>query len=249
VRPPAGSLHVNAFVSQSVAFAAVLGLGMWAREGLRLGDAYPIKAAGAFGLVMVLTLGHLRDGHPFSRFGAANQVTTARAAIVALIAGLIGEAGPPMVAGSAAVASLVVTLLDGVDGWLARRARTASAFGARFDMEIDAVLIQALSILAWQYGKAGPWVIASGLLRYLFVAAGWIWSWMQRPLPPTDRGRIICVIQIVALIVALVPPVTPPTSTAIAALALFILGYSFLVDTLWLWRHAEIAGPIRSRTP
>ena len=65
-----------------------------------------------------------------------------------------------------------MTLLDGVDGWLARRHRIASAFGARFDMEIDALLILALSVLAWRHEKAGAWVVASGLLRYAFVAAG-----------------------------------------------------------------------------
>ena len=61
----------------------------------------------------------------------------------------------------------------------------ASAFGARFDMETDALLIQVLAILAWQYGKAGPWVLVSGLLRYLFVAAGWVWPWMREPLFPS----------------------------------------------------------------
>ena len=49
-----------------------------------------------------------------------------------------------------------------------------SAFGARFDMEVDALLIQVLAVLAWQWDKAGPWVLMSGLLRYVFVAAGWV---------------------------------------------------------------------------
>ena len=46
--------------------------------------------------------------------------------------------------------------LDGVDGWLARRRGMSSAFGARFDMEIDALLVQVLAILVWRYGKAAP---------------------------------------------------------------------------------------------
>ena len=40
-------------------------------------------------------------------------------------------------------------------------------------MEVDAALILILSILVWLHGKAGPWVIACGLMRYTFVAAGW----------------------------------------------------------------------------
>ena len=38
--------------------------------------------------------------------------------------------------------------------------RSRARFGARFDMEIDALLILALSILAWRHGKAGAWVVA-----------------------------------------------------------------------------------------
>ena len=136
-------------------------------------------------------------------------------------------------------------MLDGVDGWLARRTRMASDFGARFDMEIDALLILVLAILVWRFDKAGPWVIVSGLLRYLFVAAGAYWPWLQRPLAPSRRRQTICVVQILALMVVMVPAVTPPVSTVLAAVALGALSYSFLVDTVWLWRHR----PAESRTP
>ena len=67
---------------------------------------------------------------------------------------------------------VVVAALDGVDGWLARRDAQASSFGARFDMETDAAFILILSVLVWQHGKAGAWVLGCGLMRYVFVAAG-----------------------------------------------------------------------------
>jgi phosphatidylglycerophosphate synthase len=127
-------------------------------------------------------------------------------------------------------------MLDGLDGWLARHTGMGSAFGARFDVEVDALLIQVLAILAWQYGKAGSWVLFSGLLRYGFVAASWLLPWMQRPLAPTLRGRIICTVQTGALVLAIVPAFTPPLSTVIAALGLAALCYSFLVDTSRLWQ-------------
>jgi len=158
-----------------------------------------------------------------------------RALIVALTAALIGEATLPAFARAAAVAAAIATVLDGVDGWLARRTRMESAFGARFDMETDALLIQVLAILAWQYGKAGAWVLASGLLRYLFVAAGWLWPWMQQPLFPSVRRKTICVVQIAGLTLALLPEIPPRFSSPIAALSLAALLYSFLVDTVWLW--------------
>jgi phosphatidylglycerophosphate synthase len=216
---------------------AVVCLAVVARAELPLTVWYPIKAAGLFSLVMLLVLAHVRGHHPFTQFGPANQLTTARAVLVVLVAGLIGEPGPPSVAGTAAAVGLVATMMDGLDGWLARHSGMTSAFGARFDVEVDALLIQALAILAWRYGKAGPWVLLSGLMRYGFVAAGWLLPWMQGPLTPTLRGRIICTVQTTALVLAIAPAIRPPLSTVIAALGLAALGYSFLVDTLRLWRH------------
>ena len=62
-----------------------------------------------------------------------------------------------------------------------------SRFGARFDMETDAWLILALGVLVWRYDKAGAWVLLSGALRYLFIAAGWGLAWMRGTLPPPSR--------------------------------------------------------------
>ena len=171
-------------------------------------------------------------------FGPANQITTARAVLVALLASLAVRPATPTVAWGVVLVASVAVSLDGVDGWVARRTGTVSAFGARFDTETDAALILTLAILVWQIEKAGPWILAAGLMRYGFVAAGWLRPWMQRPLMPSLRGRAICVVQTVALIIAIAPVVTPPASTAVAALGLTALCCSFLVDTLWLWRHA-----------
>jgi phosphatidylglycerophosphate synthase len=164
-------------------------------------------------------------------FSPANQITAVRALLVAVLV-LLDDPW------SVVLIALVALVLDGVDGWVARRTRTVSAFGERFDMETDAALILVLAILVWQYGKAGPWVLLSGLLRYVFVAAGWVWPWMKAPLASSLRGKIVCVVQIVALIIAIAPIVSPPMSSVVAAVALLALCYSFLVDTLSLWRNA-----------
>ena len=209
---------------------------------LPLGALYVVKAGLVFTAIMLVVgyfLHHQPDHHPFAQLGLANQVTAVRAALVSLVAALIGEPTVPALAAGAVAASLLATILDGVDGWLARRTGMTSAFGARFDLEIDALLIQVLAILAWRHGKAGPWVVLAGLLRYLFVASGWLWRWMQRPLLGTTRGKAICIVQVGTLVAALVPTVTPPASTALAAIGLTALAYSFAVDTWWLWRTRD----------
>jgi hypothetical protein len=63
---------------------------------------------------------------------------------------------------------------------------------------------------------------------------------MQRPLMPSRRRQAVCALQVAALIIALAPFVPPPASAAIAAAALVVLAWSFLIDTLWLWRRASI---------
>lgn len=237
-RVPDSPLRASAITSKLVGLVAVVALANGARLALPLGDRYPLKAAGLFALIMGLSLGFLQQHHPFARFGAANQITTLRAILVALVAGLVGEPAVPSVAAAAVAASLSATLLDGVDGWLARRDRIASSFGARFDMEIDALLILALSILTWRHDKAGAWVVASGLLRYAFIGAGRIAPWLRAALPPSQRRQTICVVQIAALTLSMLPWIEPPVSTLFAAGALAALSGSFLVDTVWLWRRA-----------
>jgi phosphatidylglycerophosphate synthase len=214
----------------------------WCFSGARYNPAlvtvaFFVKASAVFAAIVLLAL-RSRAQHPFPRFGPANQVTMVRAFLVAIGAGFIGEPSLPDAGWIVAGAAGVATLLDGVDGWLARRTGMASAFGARFDMETDALLIQVLAVLAWQYGKAGPWVLVSGLLRYLFVAAGWVLPWLRKPLFPSVRRKAICVVQTVGLMLTILPPIVPPASEWLAAVSLAALVYSFLVDTLWLWRRA-----------
>ncbi len=152
------------------------------------------------------------------RFGLANSVTLVRAGGAAVFAGLV--AAPELVAGTAAWlaagAAALLLALDGVDGWAARRQGLASAFGARFDMETDALTILALSALALALGKAGPWVLALGLMRYAFVAAGLLWPRLAAPLPPSFRRKAVCVLQIGVLAALVAPVVVPPASTGLA---------------------------------
>ena len=204
---------------------------------LSLGAAYALKAAGVFAVIMIVAMSGRRTHHPYDRFGPANQITTVRALLVALTAALVGE---PRGAGTATAALAFGTFalgLDGLDGWIARRTRMTGAFGARFDMEVDALLIQVLAILVWQHGKAGAWVLASGLWRYAFVAAGRLWPWLRRPLFASQRRRIVCAVQIAGLLLALLPAMQPPVSSVVAAVSLAALSYSFVVDTVWLWRR------------
>jgi phosphatidylglycerophosphate synthase len=185
---------------------------------------------GTFLAIAAVALVRLPTHHPFTRLGTANLVTLVRAALAAWAAGLSLAPPHPKAAWLAVGLATAFALLDGIDGTLARRSGLASPFGARFDMEVDALFILVLSALVWHHGKAGAWVLACGLMRYAFVAARWPLPWMGGPLPPTRRGKTVAAVQFVGLAAALAPIVPSPASDGVAAVALALLAWSFAVD-------------------
>ncbi len=183
--------------------------------------------------------------------GPANRVTLGRLALAMLLAAAIGEpiTAQPWLPWALVGVAALAALLDAVDGPLARRSGQASAFGARFDMESDAWLTLVLSALVWQNDLAGAWVLASGLMRYAFVAATWAWPWLAAPLAPRRRRQAVCVAQIVVLIVALVPTLPPGWAGALCAAGLLLLAASFGADMRLLWRargQSAAAGSLRA---
>jgi phosphatidylglycerophosphate synthase len=212
---------------------------------LGLPASYLLVAAGIYGVAAALILRALPEGRPGAGsgggagLGAANRVTLGRTAlsvpVLALAAhpGTLGPVGLWWVIGI----STTVMLLDGVDGRIARRTGTQSAFGARFDMELDAALLLALSLLVWRGGRAGAWVLLIGLMRYGFVAAGRVWPALGAELPESLRRKAVCVVQGVALLVALGPVVPAWMAVASAAAGLAALTWSFAVDVHWALTH------------
>jgi phosphatidylglycerophosphate synthase len=214
-------------------------------QALGLGAAYlaAVGAALAAGVLLLLALRDAcRASHPHPSFGAANRVTLARAVGVVLLTGLAFEAPTEPRAWAAVALAAAAALLDAVDGRLARRGGLASRFGARFDMETDALMILVLAVLAWSWGRAGAWVLLAGLLRYVFVLAAAAWPWLAGELPPSRRRQAICVVQVVGLIVALVPWLSAPQAAGVAALSLGALCYSFAVDVRFLARRRSTEG-------
>jgi phosphatidylglycerophosphate synthase len=200
---------------------------------------YVLKASAFFAGLFVAIVSIAGAEHPYPRFGPANGVTTTRAGLTALVAGAIGHAFSVEVLWFIIALTTVIGILDGVDGWVARRTGMASAYGARFDMETDAALILVLSILVWQHEKAGAWVLLCGLMRYLFVAAGRALPWLAAPLSPTRRGRTVAVGQLAGLGVALAPATHVPASGVVAAMTLAALVWSFAIDVMWLRHHGQ----------
>jgi phosphatidylglycerophosphate synthase len=217
--------------------ATVAGAGIVVLLGPAVGSpAAAATAVAAFLAGGAAMLVALDPGHPHAAFGPGNAVTLIRLSLAALL--LAAVPGFPQ-SGQAwaltAIASLGL-VLDGVDGWLARRTGLTSRFGARFDMEVDCAFALVLSVLALQSHKVGAWVLALGLARYAFWAAALALPWLDGPLPERRSRKTVCVVQIAALIALVSPAVAAPVATPLAAGALALVAWSFAADVRHLWR-------------
>jgi phosphatidylglycerophosphate synthase len=178
-----------------------------------------------------LLLGALRRRRA-SRLGWANLVTATRSTLVAVITGLVAASFVAPIPVPLLICLVVPALaLDAVDGWIARRTGTTTELGARFDMEVDAFLLLVLS--AFVAPILGLWVLAIGLMRYVFVAAGWMLPWLRLQLPPRYWRKVVTAVQGIALTLA-ASGLVPELAGVVVGVALVLLVESFGRDAVWL---------------
>lgn len=174
--------------------------------------------------------------YPHQSLGLCNTITSIRAAMVALLSGAIIAPDPQiwLVFSIACVAFA----LDGCDGWFARRSGLTSTFGARFDMEIDALIGAVLAMILLASGMVGTEILLLGFARYAFVAASFFAPKLRSALPESLRRKTICVIQIATLIVLLCPLTPIALLHPLSWAASILLLWSFAKDSHWLLRQA-----------
>lgn len=170
-----------------------------------------------------------------SGFGAANSVTALRAVSLLPLAAAADAGAPALVA----LWTFAIFTLDGIDGWLARRASNTTAFGARFDAETDASLMLLLSAAAVALERAWAWAVIAGMLRFVWVLT---LAWSQRVevgTPRTRIGRYAFSIAVTSFTACFWPPQLAPLSHALAAVATLVLCYSFSLSFRALFAAAH----------
>jgi phosphatidylglycerophosphate synthase len=219
-----------------VCLLALLGV-LAATTGL---DASGWLAGVACGAGLATLVARALTRHSQVGLGPADSVTLARAVLACGVAALtVDSFGGQAPAAILVALSTVALVLDGVDGRVARRTDTTSAFGARFDMEVDAFLIMVLSVYVAR--ESGLWVLAMGLARYAFVAAGWVLPWLRGPLPPRQWARVVAAIVGVVLTVAAADILPDAVTTAILLIALGLLAESFGRSVWGLWVPGHVS--------
>jgi phosphatidylglycerophosphate synthase len=209
-------------------------------ETAGLGAAgWGVGTACALTMAVALARGLARSSG--DRLGPASWVTLARATFAVGVVALAADSftGDTPVALLVTLAA-VALVLDAVDGWVARRSGIATALGARFDGEVDAFLILALSV--YVAPAQGAWVLAIGAARYVFLAGEWLLPWMRAPLPPRRWRKVVAATQGVVLAVAASGVLPRALTQALLVAALALLTASMGQCTRWLWsrRHAAV---------
>jgi phosphatidylglycerophosphate synthase len=200
---------------------------------LAIGKASPVAVTAIVSLGAWLWLS--RDAFVDLRgFGAANAVTSARVLLLALLSTAI-DAGAAV---SCAFTALGIFVLDGLDGWLARRKGRVSSFGAHYDMETDACFVLLLSIGLHQLQRAGLWVLLAGALRYLYVLTLFVLRREHAEAPRSRLGRYLFGLIVLAFTAACWP--AQRISQPLAAAATLLLSYSFARSFYWSLRAEHV---------
>ncbi|MFC4783373.1 CDP-alcohol phosphatidyltransferase family protein [Nocardioides sp. MAHUQ-72] len=183
--------------------------------------------------------------------GPADRVTLVRAVLAVAVAVLVVVAStrgplPAALVGWLVALASVALVLDAVDGHVARRTGTASAFGARFDMETDAFLILVLSVYVART-TGWWWVLAIGAARYLFVAARRVLPRLRGTLPPRHWCKVVAALQGVVLTVVASGLLPSALAAVLLLVALALLAESFGREVVDLWRASAGPAPRESR--
>ena len=213
----------------------------------------PIQWTLQTAVISVYVLGLLRIGlplnyHPeqrvlFLNLGIGTRVTMIRAMLVAVLGGYLFQPWPPssLFAGRLSWAPgtlyILASVLDYVDGLVARVYRHETRLGAFLDINIDALGLLIAPLLAVWYGQLPFAYLSVGIAYYLFVIGIWLRKKYQKPvfeLKPRRSARLVAGFQMGFVGIALLPVFCPPVTTAAAYILMIPLLAGFIKDWLFV---------------
>lgn len=135
----------------------------------------------------------------------------------------------------------VASLTDVLDGWLARRAKLVSRFGALLDPVADRFFVLAVVISYVLGGQFSVWQAVAVVFRDVMSVVGFFVArnvrWL-RPVPFNARliGKVVTGVQFITFLAVLL---TPGFVDALVVLV-GVLGVAATIDyTLMLWRERD----------
>ena len=171
--------------------------------------------------------------------GLANRLTILRGLLVCTLAGFLFQHMPEgRLAWLPGLLFIATLIIDGLDGWIARRRGETTAFGVFLDRDFDALGTLIAILLAVHYSRLPDWYIAMGMVYYLFSFGQWLREKSGLPLYPLPASRyrrVISVLQSTFIAAALLPLPLFPTSSLPALLVSAPVLAGFIRD----WRSVS----------
>ena len=219
----------------------VLHAGWGAAYALRwLAAALVVSAYGFFHLWRHLGENRRKEpGSPlFADLGVANRLTFARAIFNAMLVGfLLGPWPWGWLAWIPAVLYIASSLMDYLDGYVARITGRTTMLGEALDMKWDGVGLLAAGTLSVLYGQTPVLYLLVGFARYLYLFGLWIHKrrgLTEHELPPSRFRRALAGTQMGFVAVVLLPVFRPPETHVAAVLFAAPLLIGFVRDYLWV---------------
>ena len=188
-------------------------------------SAWPVLSIASLSLLFLLLLARQKLGR-IPLWNWANGVSVLRWGGIVFLA----LAAPRLQGGFFFGGGILLMLLDGLDGRLARRQGTATELGEYLDKEIDSLFLLVVCLSLVAEGLVGPWIIIIGLSRYLFVVA----LFFFKPVRPKEsrslRARFIYSGTLLILLSLFLPFPFSRSWTALGCAAIIL--FSFLRD-IW----------------
>lgn len=128
-----------------------------------------------------------------------------------------------------AAIALIIVLLDGLDGFLARKLNNPSDFGAYFDMETDAFYVCTTICIHYAQNKVGLCLMFIAILRYLYFLLLLLFKPQKQKESRDNFAQLIAVFLMLSLIIPFISPsaIYLPVLIISSFLVLWSFGKSF----------------------
>ncbi len=189
------------------------------------GSRWPVLAISLLSLVSLWASQWSTISHMKPAGGYANLVTLCRYLLVLLIVALSGLWSQRITG----LLFILPMMLDGFDGFLARRMGQVSGFGVHFDLETDSLFVALSGMLLFSMRLADVWILPAAYIRFIYVLALTVLRLNHIPERRTRFGPYIAVFMFFSLIAGFIYPSLPVSIMLMVAAGMVILsfGYSF----------------------
>jgi CDP-diacylglycerol--glycerol-3-phosphate 3-phosphatidyltransferase len=195
-------------------------------------------------VLILLRIGMPLNYHPrkkvlHSNLGYGTWITITRAMLIAMVAGYLFQPWPQSrlfpgrLSWTPGTLYLTASLLDYLDGRVARAGRSETRLGAFLDINIDALGLLIAPLLAVWYGQLPGAYLSVGAAYYLLVFGIWLRKKYSKPvfeIKPRRSARIIAGFQMGFVGIALLPVISPPITTVAAYILMIPLLAGFAKD-------------------